>query len=130
MYILLLIIYVLVAVFLITLIMLQQGKGADAGALGGSGASNTVFGSSGSATFLSRLTAIFATIFMIGALVIANINVHRTPAGSGDDLLKRIGETPAQTQPATTPATPTLPTDNPTTPTVPSEPSVPTDDKK
>lgn len=117
MYTILLIIYVLVAAFLITLIMLQQGKGADAGALGGSGASNTVFGSSGSATFLSRLTAIFATIFMLGALIIANINAHRINSNSSEDLLKKINETPAQINsnpaPATTPTTPSLPTSNP-----------------
>lgn len=120
MYTLLLVIYVLVALFLIALIMLQQGKGADAGALGGTGASNTVFGSSGSATFLSRLTAIFATIFMLGALVIANINTHRTDTQS-DDLLKRISETPAQTAPVT-PSLPTsVPTENPTVPTTPAD---------
>ncbi|RIY34183.1 preprotein translocase subunit SecG [Psittacicella hinzii] len=114
MYTLLLVLYVVVAVFIIVLIMLQQGKGADAGALGGTGASNTVFGSSGSATFLSRLTAIFATIFMLVALVIANITTHRD--SQSDDLLKQISDTPTQTAPVS-PSLPTsVPSENPATP--------------
>lgn len=78
--------------------MLQQGKGADAGALGGTGASNTVFGSSGSATFLSRLTALFATLFFVGALIISNINAHRTHVDKNEELLNKLsqGSIPAQ----------------------------------
>lgn len=67
----LLVFHVLIAVAMIGLILLQQGKGADAGAAFGSGASGTVFGSRGSASFLSRATAILATLFFITSLSLA-----------------------------------------------------------
>ena len=55
---------------IIAFVMMQQGKGADAGASFGSGASQTVFGSSGSGNFLSRTTAILATLFFVTSLVL------------------------------------------------------------
>ena len=57
------VVHLLVALGVVALVLLQQGKGADAGASFGSGASATVFGSQGSATFLSRFTAILAGVF-------------------------------------------------------------------
>lgn len=66
-----LLVHVLVAVGVIALIMLQQGKGAETGASFGSGASQTVFGSQGSANFLSRTTAILATIFFVTSIGLA-----------------------------------------------------------
>ncbi|WP_216636567.1 preprotein translocase subunit SecG [Endozoicomonas ascidiicola] len=66
-----LLVHVLVAVGVIGLIMLQQGKGAETGASFGSGASQTVFGSQGSANFLSRTTAILATIFFVTSIGLA-----------------------------------------------------------
>lgn len=68
-----LVIHVFVAVCLIGLVMLQQGKGADAGASFGAGASQTVFGSTGSGNFLSRTTAIMATIFFVSSIALATI---------------------------------------------------------
>jgi preprotein translocase subunit SecG len=65
------IVHILVAVGLIGLILIQHGKGADAGAAFGSGASATVFGSQGSASFLTRTTAVLATAFFISCLVLA-----------------------------------------------------------
>lgn len=65
------IVLVLAGFSLITLILLQQGKGADAGAAFGSGASSTIFGSRGSASFLSRSTAVLATIFFLASLGLA-----------------------------------------------------------
>ncbi len=65
-----LIIHVLAAVSLLGLILLQQGKGADMGAAFGSGASSTVFGAQGSASFLTRSTAILATIFFLTSLTL------------------------------------------------------------
>ncbi len=59
---------IVVAVLLVGLILLQQGKGATAGASFGGGASETVFGARGSANFLSRTTAVFATIFLFNSL--------------------------------------------------------------
>ena len=66
-----LIVHVLAAIALIALVLLQQGKGADMGAAFGSGASSTVFGSQGSASFLTRGTAIAATVFFITSLSLA-----------------------------------------------------------
>ena len=66
-----LVVHVLVAVGVIGLIMLQQGKGAETGASFGSGASQTVFGSQGSASFMSRTTAILATVFFLTSIGLA-----------------------------------------------------------
>jgi len=55
--------HLLAALSLVALVLLQQGKGAEAGASFGAGASNTVFGSQGSATFLSKFTAVLAATF-------------------------------------------------------------------
>ena len=60
--------HLLAALSLVALVLLQQGKGAEAGASFGAGASNTVFGSQGSATFLSKFTAVLAATFFLTAL--------------------------------------------------------------
>lgn len=70
----LLVVHVLLSISLIVLILLQQGKGADAGAAFGSGASSTVFGSQGSASFLSRTTAILATLFFAVSLALFTLS--------------------------------------------------------
>ena len=72
------IVLIIVAVLLIGLILLQQGKGADAGAAFGSGASGTVFGAAGSANFLSRSTGILAALFFALALGMAYLARHNT----------------------------------------------------
>ncbi|MGY3570685.1 preprotein translocase subunit SecG [Vibrio sp. SCSIO 43135] len=74
----LLVIYLLAALGVIGLVLIQQGKGADMGASFGAGASNTVFGASGSGNFLTRMTAIFATVFFILSLVLGNMSTHKT----------------------------------------------------
>ncbi|CAM3012585.1 preprotein translocase subunit SecG [Vibrio rarus] len=74
----LLVIYLLAALGVIGLVLIQQGKGADMGASFGSGASNTVFGSGGSGSFLTRLTAVFALIFIVVCLVIGHMSAHKT----------------------------------------------------
>lgn len=66
-------IHIVIAFVLIVLVLLQQGKGADAGANFGGGSSQSVFGSRGSATFLSRTTAVLATLFFITSLSLAYI---------------------------------------------------------
>ncbi|WIO73797.1 preprotein translocase subunit SecG [Porticoccaceae bacterium LTM1] len=66
-----LIFHVLVALAIIGLILLQQGKGAEVGASFGAGASQTIFGSSGSWNFFSKMTAIFATIFFVTSFGLA-----------------------------------------------------------
>ena len=67
----LIIFHVLVAVSIIALVLLQQGRGADAGAAFGSGASGSVFGAAGSASFLTRTTAVLATLFFATSLMLA-----------------------------------------------------------
>lgn len=99
----LVILQVLAAVALVGLILLQHGKGADAGAAFGSGASGTVFGSRGSANFLSRATAWLATVFFCTSLALAYL-VH------GQKEARSITETvqPAAAEPAA-PAVPAEP---------------------
>jgi preprotein translocase subunit SecG len=85
MYEILLVAYLLIALSLIGLVLIQQGKGADMGASFGSGASNTVFGSSGSGSFLTRSTAILATLFFVISLVLGNMSTHKI--GPVEDLM-------------------------------------------
>ncbi len=68
---LIVVVHVIVAIAIVGLVLLQQGKGADAGASFGAGASQTVFGSSGSGSFLVRATTVLATIFFVTSLVLA-----------------------------------------------------------
>ncbi|MDU0355454.1 preprotein translocase subunit SecG [Paraglaciecola aquimarina] len=68
----LIIVYLIVAIMLIGFVLIQQGKGADMGASFGSGGSNTVFGSGGSGNFLTRTTAILATLFFVISLILGN----------------------------------------------------------
>jgi preprotein translocase subunit SecG len=77
-----LIAHVLISAFIIGLVLLQRGKGADAGAAFGSGASGTVFGAKGSANFLSRSTAVLATLFFISSLGLAYLGSQRPVATS------------------------------------------------
>lgn len=65
---------VIVALLLVGLILIQQGKGADMGASFGSGGSNTVFGSTGSGNFLTRSTAVLATLFFIINLALGTLS--------------------------------------------------------
>jgi len=70
---LILVLHIVVSVLLVGLILIQHGKGADAGAaaLGGGGASSSVFGSQGSASFLSTSSAVLATVFFLTSLTLA-----------------------------------------------------------
>lgn len=68
---LILMLHVLVAVAIIALVLMQHGKGADAGAAFGSGSSNTMFGSQGPTPFLVKLTAILAAIFFVTSLTLS-----------------------------------------------------------
>ncbi|APW70126.1 preprotein translocase subunit SecG [Salmonella enterica] len=101
----LLVVFLIVAIGLVGLIMLQQGKGADMGASFGAGASATLFGSSGSGNFMTRMTAVLATLFFIISLVLGNINSNKTHKGSEWENLSAPAKT-EQTQPAA-PAQPT-----------------------
>ncbi|MEJ2345423.1 MAG: preprotein translocase subunit SecG [Gammaproteobacteria bacterium] len=113
----LLVIHVLLAIALIALILMQHGKGADAGAAFGSGASATVFGARGSASFLSRVTAVLATLFFVVSLALAILANRQAKHES----VTTVG-TPPVSAPAKTPAKPagsgpaTPPSDVPSAP--------------
>ncbi|WP_035384763.1 preprotein translocase subunit SecG [Ferriphaselus sp. R-1] len=72
------VVHVLTAVVLIGLVLMQHGKGADMGAAFGSGSAGSLFGSTGSANFLSRSTAIAATVFFITSLSLTYVYSHQT----------------------------------------------------
>ncbi|MCF6323941.1 MAG: preprotein translocase subunit SecG [Gammaproteobacteria bacterium] len=77
--------HVIIMVVLVGLILIQRGKGADVGAAFGSGASQTVFGSQGSASFLTRTTAVLATLFFLTSLTLAYFSIQSTDQGSVTD---------------------------------------------
>ncbi|MHA6495375.1 preprotein translocase subunit SecG [Pseudomonas borbori] len=93
------VVHLLGAIGVVALVLLQQGKGADAGASFGSGASGTVFGSQGSSTFLSRVTAILATAFFITSLGLAFFAKEKadglTQVGLPDPAVLEVQEKPA-----------------------------------
>lgn len=99
-------VHVLISIGLVALVLLQHGKGADAGAAFGSGASATVFGSRGSASFLSRTTAILAAFFFVTSLTLAYLATQDRQPSS-------VMETPAPMQPAAPPAQERAPADVP-----------------
>ena len=76
----LVIVYLIIAVMLIGFVLIQQGKGAGMGASFGSGGSNTVFGSTGSGNFLTRTTAILATLFFVISLILGNQTADKEKA--------------------------------------------------
>lgn len=76
----LIIAYVLIALSLIGLVLIQQGKGADMGASFGAGSSATVFGSNGSGNFLTKMTTWLAIAFFVISLVLGNLTANRTKA--------------------------------------------------
>jgi preprotein translocase subunit SecG len=107
----LVVIQVLAAIAVIGLVLLQHGKGADAGAAFGSGASGTVFGARGSANFLSRATAICATIFFLASLSLAYVvQGRKAPESVIDSVAPKAGEAAA---PAAIPEDPAPATDAP-----------------
>jgi preprotein translocase subunit SecG len=85
------------AVAMIGLILIQHGKGADMGAAFGGGSSGSLFGASGSANFLSRTTAVLATVFFVATLSLAYFGNLRTvaPTGSGSVLEGAASAVPA-----------------------------------
>ncbi len=94
---LVLLVQLLAALAMIGLVLVQHGKGADMGASFGSGASGSLFGATGSANFLSRSTAVCATVFFVCTLALAYLNHAggaRTEASSSS-ILERAASAPA-----------------------------------
>jgi preprotein translocase subunit SecG len=81
--ILILVLHVMAALGIVGLVLLQHGKGADAGAAFGSGASGSVFGSTGSANFLSRATAALAAVFFLTSLGLTYFSGSKSEGGKG-----------------------------------------------
>ncbi|MFD1007801.1 preprotein translocase subunit SecG [Oceanisphaera ostreae] len=82
MYEILLVVYLLIALTLVGLVLMQQGKGADMGASFGAGASNTVFGSGGSGNFLTKATTLLAAGFFVVSLALGNLSSNSSTQGS------------------------------------------------
>src|ERR1700678_1278533 len=95
-------VHVLLALMIIGLVLLQRGKGAEAGAGFGSGASGTVFGARGTATLFSKLTAVFAALFFGTSLLLAYMGT-RSPADPSS-VLERAAQAAAAARSATPPA--------------------------
>jgi len=108
------VIHGLIGFCIIGLVLMQQGKGADAGAAFGSGSSGSVFGAQGSASFLSRTTAVFATLFFISSLGLAVLSGHQ---GKKADLIETItieeskSDVPLSQSPQTKAVTEEVPTE-------------------
>ena len=107
--------HVLVAMMIIGLVLLQRGKGADAGTGFGAGASGTVFGARGSSNFLSHATGVLATLFFFSSLALAYLSTKPTAPAS---LLEAVPaqqsvapQTPAPAAPAAS-ELPQLPSDS------------------
>jgi preprotein translocase subunit SecG len=111
---LLLSVHILVGLAVIGLVLLQHGKGADMGAAFGGGASGSLFGSSGSANFLSRTTAVLAAIFFMTSLGLTYVASTKPRAASSVmDTVKT--EQKKSGEPASAPAkTPEIPADSKT----------------
>ena len=100
-----LVLHVLVALAVIGLVLLQHGKGADMGSGFGGGSSGSLFGASGSANFLSRATAVLATLFFLTSLGLAYLATHKPKAGGGVmDAVKTEPVPPATAKKAAEPA--------------------------
>jgi preprotein translocase subunit SecG len=110
------ILHVLVCLFLIAVVLLQSGKGAEMGASFGSSGSQSVFGAGGGTSFLSKLTTSAAVIFMLTSLTLAYISGHPSSSsmmsGKGKPAAAPAGQAPAvpvPAKPAPMPAAPAAP---------------------
>ena len=107
-------VHVLLALMIIGLVLLQRGKGAEAGAGFGSGASGTVFGARGTSTLFSKLTAVFAAMFFATSLTLAYLGAR--PSAEPASVLERAAQAATTTPQAPAPATPAPTAPAPATP--------------
>lgn len=117
----LVVLHVMACIFLIAVVLLQRGKGAEIGAVFGSGASSTVFGSRGAGNFLTKLTTVSAVIFMVTSLSLSYlwttssserlfdepVAAEEAPAPAEEPLFEEVETVPAQ--PESGSAIPALP---------------------
>ncbi|MBI33187.1 MAG: preprotein translocase subunit SecG [Gammaproteobacteria bacterium] len=90
-------VHVITAIVIVVLILLQKGKGADMGSAFGAGASGTLFGAKGSANFLSRTTAVLASVFFITSLTLAYLNKGTVVSDSVLDQVESPNVVPKET---------------------------------
>ena len=90
-----LLVQILSALAMIGLVLMQHGQGADMGAAFGSGSSGSLFGATGGANFLSRTTAVLATVFFLCTLGLSFTGSSRPEAASTGSVLERVNPTPA-----------------------------------
>ena len=107
-------VHVALAFFIIGLVLMQRGKGAEAGAGFGSGASGTVFGARGTSTLFSKLTAVFAALFFITSLTLAYLGAR--PSAEPSSALERAAQQAAAAAPPTTAPAASLPAAAPSPP--------------
>ena len=115
-------VHVIAALGIIGLVLIQHGKGADMGAAFGGGSSGSLFGATGSANFLSRLTAVMATVFFLTSLSMAYIATHKPKAGGGGVMDSVPGVPKAPAVPAT-PSPAVIPGQEPAKAVIPAAPS-------
>ncbi len=111
-----LVVHVSLALMIIGLVLLQRGKGAEAGAGFGAGASGTVFGARGTSTLFSKLTGAFAALFFATSLTLAYLGTE--PSNAPTSVLERAAESGAAIAPAP-PAQRTAPANAPAAPGTP-----------
>jgi preprotein translocase subunit SecG len=110
------ILHVIVCLALISIVLLQHGKGAGIGAAFG-GSSQTVFGSTGAAPFLAKLTAVAAVLFMLTSLSLSFLSRQQEAS-----VMQGLKSKPASREPAPAPSPPAAPADKPATPAPPAAP--------
>ena len=88
--------HVLLAIVLIVLILLQHGKGADMGAAFGSGSAGSLFGASGSATFLSRTTSFVAALFFATSMSLTYLSVNQTGSTKVMSIMDQVEESESE----------------------------------
>ena len=103
-------VHILLALMIIGLVLMQRGKGAEAGAGFGSGASGTVFGARGTATLFSKLTAVFAALFFVTSLTLAYMGTRSGRASRASVLRKRAAQARSGAHRARPPAAAPAPT--------------------
>ena len=101
---LLMIVHIVSATCIVALVLIQRGKGADAGAGFGAGASGTVFGARGATTALSRATAVLATVFMVTSLTLAYMGTRAAAPTTSE--LERLATEGVEPEVPTVPAAP------------------------
>ncbi len=115
-------VHILLALMIVFLVLMQRGKGAEAGAGFGSGASGTVFGARGTATLFSKLTAVFAALFFTTSLLLAYMGTRATVEPTS--VIERAAQAAARARSAAPPAVaPPMQTAPAQTPPVPQPPA-------